>query len=93
MPFNRVLSIMLSMLAFKIKLEKVYSQQFCPRPRNLYAHIVRLYARWMQGGHIIEQAKFKADQYVRVNMSAICSDQSQTIEIGTSELVFWCTQL
>ena len=59
-----------------------------PRPRNLYAHIAQLmlYAPY-QGGHIIEQTKYKADQHVCVSMSAISSDPSQMIESGTSELV------
>ena len=57
-----------------------------PRPRNLYAHIAQLCAPY-QGGHIIEQTKYKADQHVCVSMSAISSDPSQIIDIGTSELV------
>ena len=63
-----------------------------PRPRNLYAHIARLYAPH-QGGHIIEQTKYKADQHVCVSMSAISSDPSQMIESGTSELVSGATKL
>ena len=60
-----------------------------PRPRNLYAHIARLCAPY-QGGHIIEQTKYKADQHVCVSMSAISSDPSM-IESGTSELVSGAT--